>query len=215
MKKAAIFDLDGTLLYTLEDLADSTNYALSCFGYSPCSVSQVRSYVGNGVRLLIARALPQGEANPVFEECLSTFKNHYKKNMYNKTKPYDGVIEMLDKLKALGIKTAVVSNKFDTATKELCAHYFKDRIDISIGESSSIRKKPAPDSVLEVIKIFGADKNDCVYIGDSEVDIQTAQNAGIDCISVNWGYKDTDFLISNGASCIVENCEELLKSITT
>lgn len=214
MKKAAIFDLDGTLLYTLEDLTDSTNYALNFFGYPSCTISQVRTFVGNGVRLLIARALPQEEHNPVFEECLKTFKNHYKNNMYNKTKPYDGVIEMLDKLKALGIKIAVVSNKFDTATKELCAHYFEDRIDIAVGESENIRKKPAPDSVLEVIKIWGLEKEDCVYIGDSEVDIKTAQNSGIDCISVNWGYKDTDFLISNGANCIVENCEELLKSLT-
>lgn len=214
MKKAAIFDLDGTLLYTLEDLTDSTNYALGCFNYSPCTVSQVRSYVGNGVRLLIARAIPQGEDNPVFEECLKTFKSHYKNNMYNKTKPYDGVMEILTRLKKLGIKTAVVSNKFDTATKELCSHYFDKKIDIAIGESKNIKKKPSPDSVLEVINVFKLNKSDCVYIGDSEVDIQTAKNAGIDCISVNWGYKDTDFLKNNGANCIVENCKELLKKIT-
>ena len=213
MKTTAIFDLDGTLLYTLEDLTDSTNYALEKFNYSKCTIEQVREYVGNGVYKLIERAMPLGAENPDFKQCLETFKSHYKENMYNKTRPFDGVLEMLEELKNRKIHIAVVSNKFDAAVKELCSHYFSNLVDTAAGESSNIRKKPAPDSVLAVMKYFCAKPEECVYIGDSEVDIQTAKNAGIDCISVNWGYKDTDFLLAHNASVVVSSCNELLEEI--
>lgn len=213
MKKTAIFDLDGTLLYTLEDLTDSTNYALQKFNFSKCTVEQVRSYVGNGVYKLIERALPLGSENPDFQNCLETFKKHYKENMYNKTRPYDGIPEMLAELKKRNINVAVVSNKFDAAVKELCCKYFSNLVDIAVGESPDVKKKPAPDSVFAVMKHFNAAPDTCVYIGDSEVDIQTAQNAGIDCISVNWGYKDEFFLKANNAQVIVSSHDELLKEI--
>ena len=213
MKKTAIFDLDGTLLYTLEDLTDSTNYALQKFNYQPCTISQVRSYVGNGVYKLIERALPEGDKNSDFQKCLEVFKNHYKENMYNKTCPFEGVLDMLSELKKRNINVAVVSNKFDAAVKELCSKYFANLVDIAVGESPNVRKKPAPDSVFAVMKHFKTKPIDCVYIGDSEVDIETAKNAGIDCISVNWGYKDTEFLIKNNAQTIVSSCDELLKQI--
>lgn len=213
MKKAAIFDLDGTLLYTLEDLTDSTNFALAKYDYPVCTLEQIRSYVGNGVYKLIERALPDGAQNPDFFVCLETFKNHYKQNMYNKTRPYDGVIKMLKELKSKNIKTAVVSNKFDAAVKELCRNYFGELIDIAVGESENVQKKPAPDGVLKVVKEFGLSSKECVYTGDSEVDIQTAKNAEMDCISVDWGYKNRDFLISNGALLIVSDIKELTQNI--
>ena len=213
MKKAAIFDLDGTLLYTLEDLTDSTNFALAKYDYPVCTLEQIRSYVGNGVYKLIERALPDGAQNPDFSVCLETFKNHYKQNMYNKTRPYDGVIKMLEELKSKNIKTAVVSNKFDAAVKELCRNYFAELIDIAVGESENVQKKPAPDGVLKVVKKLGLSSKECVYTGDSEVDIQTAKNAEMDCISVDWGYKNRDFLISNGALLIVSDIKELTQNI--
>lgn len=205
-----IFDLDGTLLYTLEDLTDSTNYALAQFGYPKRTVAEVRTFVGNGVALLIERAIPDGSNNPNCKECLEIFKKHYSENMYNKTKPYDGVMSMLKSLKNKNYKVAVVSNKFDSAVKELCNKYFADLVDVSVGQREHIAKKPAPDAVFEVINELNVKKEECIYVGDSEVDIQTANNAGMDCISVVWGYKDIDFLYSNGATILIYSPEEIL-----
>ena len=153
MKKIVIFDLDGTLLNTLDDLADSTNYALSKFGNPTRTIEEVRQFVGNGVAKLIERAIPDGKNNPNFEKCLSIFKENYAQNMYNKTAPYNGIIEMLSNLKSKGIKIAVVSNKFDLAVKELCKKYFKGFIDFAAGENEAqgIKKKPAPDTVISVL----------------------------------------------------------------
>ena len=215
MLKAVIFDLDGTLLYTLEDLKDSANRALAQFGYPRKSVEEIRTYVGNGVSKLIARCLPNGESNENFNQCLDFFKKDYKENMYNKTRPYSGIVEMLDILESKGIKTAVVSNKFDSAVKELCQKYFPNNFSITLGESKNIRKKPAPDSVLAVMEQLGAEKSSVIYVGDSEVDIQTAQNAQIPCISVDWGYKDSDFLKEHNAQTIVSSVEELTNKILT
>jgi len=208
-----IFDMDGTLLYTLEDLTDSTNYALEKCAYPKRTLKEVRNFVGNGVAKLIERAIPKGRNNPDFEKCLEIFKKNYSENMYNKTKPYDGILDMLAVLRKNGFKIAVVSNKFDSAVKELSKKYFNGLIDISVGQRDDVAKKPAPDSVNEVIKELGVKKEDCIYVGDSEVDIQTAQNAGLDCISVVWGYKDIDFLYQNGASTIIYSPEELLDII--
>lgn len=210
-KKAVIFDLDGTLLNTLEDLTDSTNFALEYYKFPPRTVDEIRQFVGNGVKKLIERAIPDGLNNPYFENCLALFKKHYKKNMFNKTTGYDGISQMLDKLKSMGIKTAVVSNKFDNAVKVLCNKYFDGLIDFCAGENEQfgIRKKPAPDTVLKVLEKFNLSSDEAIYVGDSEVDIQTAKNADMDCISVLWGFKDKEFLLNNGAKILISKPDEI------
>lgn len=210
---AVIFDLDGTLLNTIEDLTESTNFALSAFGFPVKTVSEVNSYVGNGVAKLIERAIPGGKNNKDFEPCLKMFKYHYSNNMQNLTKPYKGIAELLKSLKERGIKTAVVSNKFDSAVRELTEKYFSGLIDISIGENEGegIKKKPAPDMVLKAIDELKTDKNSVLYIGDSDTDILTAENTGIPCVSVSWGFRTKEFLKQNGASTIIDTPSELLK----
>lgn len=205
MKKTVIFDLDGTLLNTLDDLADSTNYALSKFGYPTRTIDEVRQFVGNGVAKLIERAIPEGKNNPNFEKCLAIFKENYAQNMYNKTAPYNGIIEMLSNLKSKGIKIAVVSNKFDLAVKELCKKYFEGFIDFAAGENEAqgIKKKPAPDTVISVLNEFNFAPEDAVYVGDSDVDIMTAKNSKMPCISVTWGFRDEKFLLENGATILI------------
>ena len=208
-----IFDLDGTLLYTIEDLTDSTNYALKHFGYPTRTVEEITNFVGNGVRLLIERAIPDGKDNPNLEECLTLFKTHYSNNMFNKTKPYDNIIDTLKELKKQNYKTAVVSNKFDSAVKELCNKYFEGLINSAVGQRDNVNKKPAPDAVFEVMKELNVTSEQCIYIGDSEVDIKTAKNAGIPCISVTWGYKSIDFLYKNGAETLIYSPEEILELV--
>lgn len=212
-KKIIIFDLDGTLLNTLEDLTDSTNSALEQLNYNKRTIEEVRGFVGNGVRKLMERVLPNGSENPDFEKCLEIFKKNYSENMYNKTAPYNGIIEMLNKIKAKGYKIAVVSNKFDTAVKELCKRYFPDLIDYAAGENEAcgIKKKPAPDTVLKTLAELGLNTNDAIYSGDSEVDIMTAKNSNMPCISVSWGFKDNEFLIKNGAEIIINKPDEIFK----
>lgn len=211
MKKIVIFDLDGTLLNTLDDLADSTNYALSKFGYPTRTIEEVRQFVGNGVAKLIERAIPDGKNNSNFEKCLSIFKENYAQNMYNKTAPYNGIIEMLSNLKSKGIKIAVVSNKFDLAVKELCKKYFEGFIDFAAGENEAqgIKKKPAPDTVISVLNEFNFASEDAVYVGDSDVDIMTAKNSHMPCISVTWGFRDKKFLLENGATILINAPSEI------
>lgn len=212
-RRIIIFDLDGTLLNTLDDLADSTNFALKTLGYPTRTIDEVRNFVGNGVAKLIERAIPKGKDNPDFEKCLQIFKENYSKNMYNKAAPYYGIIEMLKELRSNGCKIAVVSNKFDAAVKDLCKKYFSGLIDIAVGENEAegIKKKPAPDTVLSVVKQLCSKIDDCVYVGDSEVDIMTANNVGIPCISVLWGFKDREFLLAHNAQVIVKSSEEIIK----
>jgi phosphoglycolate phosphatase len=205
-----IFDLDGTLLDTLADLAASTNYALQAHGMPQHSIDDVRRFVGNGVRKLMERAVPEGTGGEQFEQVLATFREHYLHHNLDRTKPYPGILPLLQRLKAAGKQTAVVSNKFDRATKDLCNYFFSDLIGVAIGESERIRKKPAPDTVDEAIRLLHADRNTTVYIGDSEVDIATASNCHIPCITVLWGFRDRDFLLSQGATCLVESPEEIL-----
>lgn len=216
MKKAVIFDLDGTLLNTLDDLADSTNYALSRFGYPTRTIEEVRQFVGNGVAKLIERAIPEGKNNPNFEKCLAIFKENYAQNMYNKTAPYNGIIEMLSNLKSKGIKIAVVSNKFDLAVKELCKKYFEGFIDFAAGENEAqgIKKKPAPDTVISVLNEFNFASEDAVYVGDSDVDIMTAKNSKMSCISVTWGFRDEKFLLENGATILINAPSEIYNHLT-
>lgn len=216
MKKTVIFDLDGTLLNTLDDLADSTNYALSKFGYPTRTIEEVRQFVGNGVAKLIERAIPDGKNNSNFEKCLSIFKENYAQNMYNKTAPYNGIIEMLSNLKSKGIKIAVVSNKFDLAVKELCKKYFEGFIDFAAGENEAqgIKKKPAPDTVISVLNEFNFAPEDAVYVGDSDVDIMTAKNSKMPCISVTWGFRDEKFLLENGATILINAPSEIYNHLT-
>lgn len=208
-----IFDLDGTLLYTIEDLANSVNHAMRRFNLPEHSTDDVRLMVGNGIKKLIERATPDGTANPQYDSIYEAFLEHYLKHNLDTTRPYDGIIETLGSLKKQEKKMAVVSNKYYKATEELCRHFFKDYIDVAIGESEHIKKKPAPDSVIEAMKRLGADKSTCVYVGDSEVDIATARNSGIPCISVLWGFRGKDFLIEHGAGIMIERPEELLAFI--
>lgn len=215
MKKIVIFDLDGTLLNTLDDLADSTNFALSKFNYPTRTIEEVRQFVGNGVAKLIERAIPEGKNNPNFEKCLAIFKENYAQNMYNKTAPYNGILDMLANLKSKGLKIAVVSNKFDLAVKELCQKYFNGYIDFAAGENEAagIKKKPAPDTVLEVLKEFNLKPNEAIYVGDSDVDIMTAKNSEMPCISVTWGFRDEKFLLSYGATILIDSPDEIYRHL--
>lgn len=209
--QTVVFDLDGTLIYSLEDIADSVNFAMKKYGFKQYSVEEVKNAIGNGVRLLFERITPNDISDEVFEECLKDFKEHYSENMYNKTRPYDGVIEMLTKLKADGYKIAVLSNKFDSAVKELCNRYLGDLIDLAVGQKENIPEKPDAAGIIEIAEQLETPLESCILVGDSEVDIQTANNAGIDCISVTWGYKDVNFLYENGASKLVYVPEDILE----
>ena len=205
-----IFDLDGTLLSTLGDLAASCNYALRSCGMPERSLDEVRQFVGNGVKMLMIRAVPGGEENADFEKAYATFREHYMHHNHDTTAPYPGIMDMLKRLSEGGAKLAVVSNKFYAATQELVAHFFGDYVKVAIGEREQIRKKPAPDTVIEALRQLGADANSAVYIGDSDVDIDTARAAGMPCISVLWGFRDKDFLIQHGAETLVESPEEIV-----
>ena len=207
-----IFDLDGTLLDTLGDLAASTNYALRTHGMPEHSIDDVRRFVGNGVRKLMERAIPDGEANPDFEATFATFRQHYMKHSLDTTKPYEGIPETLEALKAQGCRLAVVSNKMMAATQELCRHFFPDTIEVAIGENEAagIRKKPAPDTVFAALNALGVGQERAVYVGDSDVDLETARNAGLPCVSVLWGFRDRDFLINHGAKTLISAPHELL-----
>ena len=207
-----IFDLDGTLLDTLTDLAASCNYALRTHGMPEHSIDDVRRFVGNGVRLLMERAVPGGAGHPDFEATFATFREHYMQHSLDTTRPYPGIPEVLAELKKRGCRLAVVSNKMMAATVELCHHFFPDTIEVAIGENEAagIRKKPAPDTVFAALKKLGVEKDGAVYVGDSDVDFKTSVNAGIPCISVLWGFRDRDFLIQHGAKTFISAPSELL-----
>lgn len=198
-----IFDLDGTLLSTLQDLAASCNYALKKNGMPERTLDEVRRFVGNGVKLLMIRAVPDGEKNEKFEKAYADFRQHYMMHNLDTTQPYRGVMEMLRELKDRGKQIAVVSNKFYAATQALCRHFFGDLVEVAIGEREDIRKKPAPDTVNEALRQLHAGRDGAVYIGDSDVDVMTAKNSGMPCISVLWGFRDLDFLIAHGAHIFV------------
>lgn len=194
-----IFDLDGTLLDTLEDLTDSVNYAMKQFGMPTHALEAVRTFVGNGAPKLIERAIPQGKENPSYEAILSVYKEHYAKHCEDKTHPYEGVPELLALLQEQGYHLAVVSNKFDGAVKRLCEKYFKGYIMVAIGESERVKRKPAPDTVYQALLELGCEASRAVYVGDSEVDIQTAGNVPMPCVSVLWGFRTEEQLLGAGA----------------
>lgn len=208
-----IFDLDGTLLNTLLDLTDSVNYALSLHNLPVRTVEDVRTFVGNGVGQLVHRAVPDGTSEALESSCLADFRAHYLLNMEHKTAPYPGILDLLDALGNAGLSLAVVSNKFDGAVKGLCQTYFGTRIPVaaSIGESQGVLRKPAPDTVFRALSELGVSPNGAVYVGDSDVDIQTAHNAGLPCISVSWGFRSRAFLAAHGASTIVDTPAALHK----
>ena len=208
-----IFDLDGTLLNSLEDLRVSVNYALYGFKYPKQTLDMVRRNVGNGIEKLMERSLPDGKDNVNYEVCLEIFKEHYKTHMSVNTKPYPHIIETLAALKSRGYKLAVVSNKFDAAVKPLCQKYFKSLIDVAIGQSKDTKKKPAPDTVYMALDELESSAETSIYVGDSEVDIQTAKNSGMDCISVSWGFKTKEFLEQHGASVIIDTPLEIFNYI--
>lgn len=195
-----VFDLDGTLLNTLEDLADSVNYAMRQYELPEHTIEEVRAYVGNGVAKLIERAIPQGTANPRYEQILDTFKEHYARHCEDKTCPYEGIRELLAQLKEQNFCMAIVSNKFDGAVKKLNEKYFNKYISVAIGESATVQRKPAPDTVYQALAELAADASRAVYVGDSEVDRQTAANVPMPCISVTWGFRTREQLLEAGAS---------------
>ena len=207
--KAVIWDLDGTLLDTLCDLAASTNAALAMNGMPERTIDEVRMFVGNGIRKLMERAVPGGAENLQFDKTLQDFVAHYGEHSRDHTKPYDGVPEMLDALSAKGIRHAIVSNKIDFAVKELNVQYFGSRIGIAVGDDPSRQRKPAPDSVWEAMRQMGVGKDETVYVGDSDVDVITARNAGIPCVAVSWGFRPVECLEGAGAEMIAHTPEQL------
>jgi len=204
---AILWDLDGTLLDTLADLAASTNFALLSNGFAPRSLEEIRSFVGNGVQSLILRALPK-EDRPAFDAVLSDFRTHYAEHCNDNTRPYPGIVDALTSLRAQGISMGVVSNKPDHAAKMLCRQHFGSLIAIAIGDSPALRRKPAPDAAWRALEIL--DTRNAVYIGDSEVDIETAKNAGLPCISVCWGFRPETALRQAGATQIAPNIDTLM-----
>lgn len=203
-----IFDLDGTLLNTLEDLTDSVNYALNVMGYPVRNIYEVRAFVGNGIRKLIERAVPENTEPCDTEQTLTHFKEYYAKHNQDKTKPYDGVRELMARLKAKGIKMAIVSNKIHSGVIALRDEFFKD-IEIAIGDMPELKRKPAPDSCFLALEKLGSTVEETVYVGDSDVDLETAKNAGLDCISVLWGFRDKDFLIEKGAVVFADTPDDV------
>ena len=207
--KGVIFDLDGTLLDTLEDLSDAVNHVMSAFSLETKSIDQVRSFVGNGVVRLIELCVPGGDEHEQFSEVLTAFMAYYEAHCNHKTRPYDGVLALIDKLHREGVKLGIVSNKFDLAVKALNRQYFHDWIDFALGVTDALHRKPAPDMVYACIEQMQLKPEEVVYIGDSEVDLMTAQNAGVDCISVLWGFRSLEMLLEYGATQLVSTVDEL------
>lgn len=202
--------MDGTILDTLDDLAGSLNAALERNGLPRRTRGEVRRFVGNGIRKLVERGVPAGADLSVIEKVYANFTENYHVHCADRTRPYDGIPELISSLKRNGYKTAVVSNKADYAVQALCARYFDGLFDLAVGEREGIRRKPAPDAIVRVLKTLGCDPGKAVYVGDSEVDIETARSAAVPCISVAWGFRNRAALLKSGASVIVSDAKELL-----
>lgn len=204
MKHAVIFDLDGTLLNTLEDLRNAVNAALELRGLPPRSTEEVRKFVGNGIRNLMCRALPAGTADMEIDAALADFKQHYAAHIHDCTVPYDGVPELIDSLHRQGIRIGVLSNKIDSASQQLIQHFFPDKIDVVFGEHAGIPRKPYPTSCRMVMEQLGVKPEEVLYVGDSGVDMQTANNAGLTAVGVTWGFRDREDLLRNGADMLAD-----------
>ena len=209
--KAIIWDLDGTLLNTLEDLMNSVNYALTNHGMPHITLEQTRRFVGNGVGKLVERAVPQGTDKSEELQILSEFKEHYEVHSMDNTKPYEGMVELLRELKKEGYKLAIVSNKIQSAVAELAEIYFPGLIDVAMGETPETPKKPAPDMIYKALELLGVTEDEAVFLGDSDVDVATGINSGLNMITVLWGFRDRDELVEAGAKIFVEKAEEIWK----
>jgi len=212
MKNTVIFDLDGTLLDTLEDLKDAVNFAMRNCSFPERSIEEIRRFVGNGVRVLVKRAVPENTPEADYEKAYSLFRDYYKENMERHTRPYDGIGEMLDSFKRAGIKMAIVTNKADFAAIPLCKKMFP-QVDIVIGTSESVIPKPDPCGVYKALEMLSSKKEDAYYVGDSEVDAQTAFNSGLDLISVLWGFRTKNELEKFGVEFFVNTPSELEKAV--
>ncbi|MBR6400320.1 MAG: HAD family hydrolase [Firmicutes bacterium] len=211
--KLAIFDMDGTILNTIDDLANGVNHALASCGLPVRTVDYVRSIVGNGIFTTIKLCAPEGTDDKKLAELHAEFAPYYEKHRTDNTRPYSGVPELIAALKAGGVKTAVVSNKSDTSVKPLARQYFPGLFDMALGVTPGTEKKPAPDMVNIIMDTFGAAADETIYIGDSEVDIATAANAGINCISVTWGFRTRQNLAASGAETITDTPADVFKII--
>lgn len=209
MYKLAVFDLDGTLLDTLEDLASSVNFALREMGFPQRTTEQVRGFIGNGVKKLIERSVPRGTDKKSELKCLDIFTEHYLSHMYDTTAAFEGVSRLLEELKAQGVKTAVVSNKLHSAVEELCLRFFPGLIDIALGVSCEKERKPAPVNVIRALDYFSCDRYSAVFVGDSETDVLTAHNAGLAVIGVTWGFRSRRELIDSSADFIADTAQEV------
>lgn len=204
MKTAIIFDLDGTLLNTLGDLRGAANYALSVRNLPPRSLDEIRRFVGNGVRMLMRRCLPEGSSEQEIDAALADFKRYYAEHLYDTTVPYDGIPELLNDLCKRGIKIGVLSNKLDSATQQLIHHFFNGKVDVVFGEHTGIPRKPDPTSCRMVMEQLGVKLEDVLYVGDSGVDMNTARNAGLTAVGVTWGFRSREDLIQNGANMLAD-----------
>ncbi len=206
-----IFDLDGTLLDTLTDLANAVNYALDKHALPLRSMDEVRLFVGNGIRNLISRSVPDSTDAALQEKVFASFTTYYKKHCADYTQPYPGVTELLCELRALGCKTAIVSNKADFAVQQLAQQYFPGLLNAACGERAGIARKPAPDMLLYIMQELAADEASTVYVGDADTDLLTAKHAGVRGISVCWGFRGRDFLLEHGAEVLADNASDILK----
>lgn len=212
-KDTILFDLDGTLLNTMGDLTVAFNYAIGVFGFPARTLDELQSFVGNGVDKAIELALPCKVDEATFKKIYDEFVEYYRTNMTVETKPYDGICEMLGELKQKGYKLGVISNKYDSAVKELCMFYFSEYIDVAIGEGGDVVCKPDTSGVEKACRLLDSDLSRAIYIGDADTDINTAKNGGMPCISVLWGYRDKEFLVKNGGKLFVEEPKDIIKII--
>ena len=210
MKNTVIFDLDGTLLDTLDDLREAVNFAMRSCSFPERTREEIRRFVGNGVRVLVRRAVPENATDSEYEEAYSLFREYYKKNMENHTRPYDGICGMLDNLKKAGVRTAIVTNKADFAAIPLCKKMFP-QVEVVIGTSENVIPKPDPCGVYKALEKLGSEKEEAYYVGDSEVDAETARNSGLDLISVLWGFRTKEELEKLGLTRFISTPDELEK----
>ncbi len=209
MFKAAVFDMDGTILDTLTDLADSVNHCLGLYGCPPASREAVAAALGNGAGHLVEELIDGGRENPAYEDVLKAHIAYYEEHCTDQTAPYSGILPAMKRLKEAGVKMAIVSNKGDGAVRELSRRFFDDLVETAVGEREGIRRKPAPDTVIEALRLMGVPAGEAVYIGDTEVDVMTAENAKIPCILVSWGFRSVEELKKLNAFALTDSAGKM------